>query len=192
MLFEHLVYQPEAPRRSDRRARRVGRAGRVLEPRGRAARGGRRAWSRRPRSPSTRRAPQGSAGTDRRLGAGWPARRTLRGRDRSARTPAGGVRRSRERGLGAGVGVALGEALSSSPAPVASKPMRKTCRRRHAFYPIFLLTSQYMQRVLDFSALDAGLAFVPMALATMLFSGVCPTSSSPPSAFGATSSPRWR
>jgi len=40
-----------------------------------------------------------------------------------------------------------------------------------AFYPMFVLMSQYMQRVLGYSPLEAGLAFVPMALAVMLCSG---------------------
>ena len=40
-----------------------------------------------------------------------------------------------------------------------------------AFYPMFVIVSQYMQRVLDYSALETGLAFVPMAFTVMLCSG---------------------
>ena len=40
-----------------------------------------------------------------------------------------------------------------------------------AFYPMFVIASQYMQRVLGFSALAAGLAFVPMALTVTFCSG---------------------
>ena len=40
-----------------------------------------------------------------------------------------------------------------------------------AFYPMFVLTSQYMQQVLAYSPLQAGLAFVPQALATAVCSG---------------------
>lgn len=41
-----------------------------------------------------------------------------------------------------------------------------------AFYPMFVLTSQYMQQVLGYSPLQAGLAFVPQSLATAVCSGV--------------------
>lgn len=44
-----------------------------------------------------------------------------------------------------------------------------------AFFPMFLLVSQYMQEVLGFGVLAAGLGFVPMALAVTVCSGYLST-----------------